>query len=186
VLESGPAAERIRWAVVDARIGDEKVARAVLCDSVRHLAQRITGDPVTLPGGLDAPARLPRGNAVVLDLPIADAPHRNAVGVDPEHVGLTGRIQAQVAGVALDQLIGRLGAAEVTRPLRRVRTFEHTEIRSIPSLEGDLHRAAVLSMAQMLTAIASEPSSPGNSPVPTSVNPTRAHSALEAALSASA
>ena len=113
MLEPGAAAQRVRRAVRDARIRDEKSMPAVVGDAADDLAERFAGDAAALPLRVDAPPGLPGGFALMLDLPVADAADGHAVQLDAEHACIVGLPQPEVPGLAVDDLLGGLGASEV-------------------------------------------------------------------------
>ena len=131
-------AEGVGGAVVDARVGDQQIALAVGGDQSDELSKGGRRNASALPLGQDAPSRFVRGNALVIGLPPADAAGRRAVDVDAEHVRFAGRIQPEVAFMALAQLFGRLRATQVAGHLGRIAELEQGMILCAPASECDL------------------------------------------------
>ena len=143
VLESGAPAQRVRRCVVDARVGDQQVPVAVLLGGQATDQPRSAAPPrpcPATPGRRSIPSRR-RGRRRARPATSRCRPRARR----RRRCGTCGPVsgpQTEVPLVALPQLLGGLGAAEVRGHLRSVAALQHREVVVAPPLQCHLHRFA--------------------------------------------
>src|SRR5438477_5211680 len=145
-LEAQLPADRVRGRVVDRRKrmdGGAPGGGSSLLDGFRNRRRR---DAATLIFGQDSPSHLEHGLALPLPLPEVHPSNRNTLRQqnDLENVRRVGIDGGHVATVALFQLLGSLGAAQVLRHLRRVEPHQQRHVAVCPGLELDHYRGSQL------------------------------------------